>query len=227
MAQALACDERARLARRIRLLTAATISYNVLEAVIAIAAGAVASSTALVGFGIDSIIEVSSAAAVAWQFSARDHARREAREHVALRVTAFSFFALAAYLVVTSLRALTGVGEAQHSPVGIALAAVSLCVMPFLSMAQRRAGHRLGSASAVADAKQTLLCTYLSLVVLVGLLANTLFGWSWADPIASLVIAAIALKEGRSAWKGDLCCSISGPAGATAPGAETKGCDCC
>ncbi|MET9509535.1 cation transporter [Streptomyces flavidovirens] len=198
------------LARRIRLLVMATIAYNVIEAVVAITAGTIASSTALVGFGLDSVIEVSSAAAVAWQFSAHEHAVREAREKRALRIIAVSFFALAAFVTVDAVRALTGGGEAQSSVPGIVLAALSLAVMPFLSAAQRRAGRELGSASAVADSKQTLLCTYLSAVLLVGLVANATLGWSWADPIAALVIAAIAVKEGREAWRGDGCCAPVG-----------------
>ena len=146
---------------------------------------------------------MSSAAAVAWQFAAKDP---EAREKVTLRIIAFSFFGLAVYVTVDAVRALLGIGEAQHSPIGITLAAVSLVVMPFLSFVQRRAGRELGSLSAVADSKQTLLCTYLSAVLLVGLLLNSVFGWSWADPIAALVIAVIAAKEGLDAWKGDTCC---------------------
>lgn len=159
---------RTQLTRRIRLLVAATITYNVVEAIVAITAGTLASSTALIGFGLDSVVEVSSAAAVAWQFSATDHAVREAREKTALRVIALTFFALAAYVTLDSIRALTGASEAEHSSPGIVLAALSLAVMPFLSAAQRRAGRELGSASAVADSKQTLLCTYLSAVLLVG-----------------------------------------------------------
>ncbi|MFI6931578.1 cation transporter [Streptomyces sp. NPDC050287] len=216
-------DRRASLTRRIRLLVAATISYNVVEAIVAITAGTVASSTALIGFGLDSVIEVSSAAAVAWQFSAADHAVREAREKTALRIIAISFFALAAYVTVDSVRALTGTGEAQHSAPGIVLAALSLAIMPFLSAAQRRAGRELGSASAVADSKQTLLCTYLSAVLLAGLLSNTLFGWTWADPIAAIVIAAVAVKEGREAWRGDNCCAV--PLG-TITEAEQDSCGC-
>jgi divalent metal cation (Fe/Co/Zn/Cd) transporter len=194
---------RAVLARRVRLLVAATITYNVIEAVIALSAGTVASSTALIGFGLDSVIEVASAAAVAWQFSGADP---EARERTALKVIAVSFFALAAYVTVESARSLLGAEVAEHSAVGIVLAAVSLLVMPFLSAAQRRAGRELGSASAVADSKQTLLCTYLSGVLLIGLLVNSLFGWSWADPIVALVIAAVAVREGREAWRGEHCC---------------------
>ncbi|MBK3582876.1 cation transporter [Streptomyces microflavus] len=195
------------LARRIRLLVVATIAYNVIEAAVALTAGTIASSSALVGFGLDSVIEVSSATAVAWQFSARDHAVREARERAALRIIALSFFALAAYVSVDAVRALTGDGEAERSVTGIVIAALSLAVMPFLSAAQRRAGRELGSASAVADSKQTLLCTYLSAVLLVGLLLNATLGWSWADPVAALVIAVIAVKEGRDAWQGKGCCA--------------------
>jgi divalent metal cation (Fe/Co/Zn/Cd) transporter len=183
---------------------AATITSDVIEAGVAITAGAAASSTALIGFGLDSVIEVSSAAAVAWQFSSRDP---EAREKVTLRIIAFSFFALAGYITVESARALLGDVDPQHSTVGIVLAALSLAVMPGLSYAQRRTGRELGSRAAVADSKQTLLCTYLSAVLLAGLLLNSLFAWTWADPIAALVIAAVAVKEGRDAWRGDTCCA--------------------
>ena len=191
-----------------RLLVAATISYNVFEGIVAIAAGTIAGSTALVGFGLDSAIEVSSAAIVAWQFSARDP---ETRERTALRMIAFSFFALAAYVSIASILALLGSHDAETSKVGIVLAAFSLLIMPFLSYAQRKAGRELGSTSAVADSKQTLLCTYLSAVLLVGLVLNSLLGWSWADPIAGLIIAAVAHKEGLEAWKGDLCCTTESP----------------
>lgn len=191
------------LTRRVRWLVVGTIAYNVVEAVVAITAGAIASSTALIGFGLDSVIEVASAVAVAWQFSGADP---EARERTALKVIAVSFFALAAYVAVEAGRALLGAEPAEHSTVGIVLAAVSLVVMPVLSLAQRRAGRELGSASAVADSKQTLLCTYLSGVLLVGLLVNSLFGWYWADPVVALVIAAVAVREGREAWRGEHCC---------------------
>jgi divalent metal cation (Fe/Co/Zn/Cd) transporter len=161
------------------------------------------SSSALIGFGLDSVIEVSSAAAVAWQFSAKDP---ETREKATLRFIAFSFFALAAYVSVDAVLSLLGFDEPLPSVIGIALATASLIVMPVLSLAQRRAGRELGSTSAVADSKQTLLCTYLSAALLVGLLLNVLVGWSWADPVAALVIAAIAVREGRNAWRGDPCC---------------------
>jgi divalent metal cation (Fe/Co/Zn/Cd) transporter len=201
-------DERRQLlSRRIRWFVAATITYNVIEATIALTEGTRVSSAALIGFGLDSVIEVSSAAAVAWQFSGKDP---EAREKIALRIIAFSFFGLALYVAIDAIRSLLGIGEARHSIIGIALAAVSLVVMPVLSWAQRRAGRELGSLSAVADSKQTLLCTYLSAVLLVGLLLNSIFGWSWADPIAAMVIAVIAVKEGLNAWKGDTCCPTPG-----------------
>jgi divalent metal cation (Fe/Co/Zn/Cd) transporter len=209
---------RALLSRRIRIFVAITISYNVVEAIIALAEGTRVSSAALFGFGLDSVIEVSSAAAVAWQFSAPDPA---SREKTALRVIAFSFFGLAAYVSFDAIRSLFGLGEAQHTTVGIVLAAVSLAIMPALSYAQRRAGRELGSLSAVADSKQTLLCTYLSAVLLVGLLLNSVLGWSWADPIAALVIAVIAVKEGINAWKGDPCCPV------VAAAEKGDECDCC
>lgn len=215
------------LTRRIRLLVTATITYNVFEAIVAVTAGTLASSTALVGFGLDSVIEVSSAAAVAWQFSARDHAAREGREKTALRITAVSFFALAAYVTIDAVRALTGIGEAERSIPGIVLAALSLAVMPFLSAAQRRAGRELGSASAVADSMQTLLCTYLSAVLLAGLVLNAALGWSWADPISGLVIAAVAVKEGREAWHGTGCCAApTVTPGPPAAGTDMEACGC-
>ncbi|MBX7456557.1 cation transporter [Mycolicibacterium sp. 3033] len=208
------------LARRIRLFVALTISYNVIEAVVAVTEGARVSSTALIGFGLDSVIEVSSAAAVAWQFSGRDP---ESREKVALRIIAFSFFGLALYVAVEAIRAMLGGGAAQHSTIGIVLAALSLVIMPILSYAQRRAGRELQSLSAVADSKQTLLCTYLSAVLLIGLVLNSLFEWAWADPIAGLVIAAIAVREGINAWKGDTCC----PSPVIDSGEPAcSGCDC-
>jgi divalent metal cation (Fe/Co/Zn/Cd) transporter len=218
------------LARRVRRLVAATITYNVVEAVVAIAAGTVASSAALVAFGLDSVIEVASAAAVAWQFSARDQAGIERRERRALRVIAMSFFALAAYVAVDAVRTLAGAGRAEHSTAGLVLAALSLVVMPALSYAQRRAGRELGSVTAVADSRQTLLCTYLSAVLLVGLGLNSLFGWYWADPVSALVIAVVAVKEGREAWRGEACCPpVHRSEAATPDGCATcePGCDCC
>lgn len=209
------------LQRRIRIIVAITITYNVIEAIIALAAGTVASSAALIGFGLDSIVEVLSAAAIAWQFAAPDP---EKREQVALRVIAFSFFGLAAYVIVDAGLSLLGLREAEHSPVGIALAAVSLAVMPFLSWFERRTGRELGSASAIADSKQTLICSYLSAALLVGLLLNSLLGWAWADSIAALFIAGFAIKEGLEAWKGDTCAV---PVSMLTGERQVEACDCC
>lgn len=195
------------LQTRIRWIVAATIVYNLVEAVIALTAGTLASSAALVGFGLDSTIEVLSAAAVAWQFTRRDPERWEKGT---LRVIAIAFFALAAYVAVTSLIALALRTEAQHSSVGITLTAISVVVMPVLSLAERRAGCELGSATAVADSKQTLICTYLSAAVLAGLLLNSLLGWWWADAVAALVIAGFAVREGIEAWRGDACATSVG-----------------
>lgn len=192
------------LRRRVRLLVAATITYNIVEAIVALAAGAVAGSVALIAFGLDSLVEVTSAAAVAWQFAAADPQRRE---RAALRVIAWAFFALAAYVTVEAVRTLVGGAEAEHSTVGIVLLALSVVVMPFLSLAQRWAGRELGSRSAVADSKQTLLCAYLSAVVLAGLVLNSTLGWWWADPIAALVLAGAAVREGREALRGEVCCA--------------------
>ncbi|MFJ4760195.1 cation transporter [Kocuria marina] len=202
-------DRRDVLRRRIRIVVAITITWNVVEAVVALLAGRAASSAALIGFGLDSIVEVLSAAAVAWQFAAPDPERRE---KVALRVIAVSFFGLAAYVGVDAVLSLLGLREPEHSPVGIAIAALSLGVMPFLSWFERRTGRELGSASAVADSKQTLICTYLSAALLAGLLLNSLLGWAWADSVAALVIAVFAVREGIEAWKGDVCCAA--PVGA-------------
>jgi len=206
-ATALPEERRRVLQRRIRWIVTATIGYNLIEAVVAIAAGSVASSAALIAFGLDSTIEVLSAAAVAWQFTRRDPERWE---RGTLRAIAVAFFALAAYVTATSLIALLTQVEVQHSSLGIAIAALSVVVMPFLSLAERRVGRELGSATAVADSKQTLICTYLSAAVLIGLILNTVFGWWWADAVAGLVIAGFALREGVEAWRGDACATSVG-----------------
>ena len=205
---ALTDSRRAVLHRRIRLIVGLTIGYNLIEAVIALTAGATASSAALIGFGLDSTIEVLSAAAVAWQFTRREPERWE---KPTLRVIAVAFFALAAWVTVSAALTLTGVWEEPaHSPLGIGVAIVSVIVMPFLSLWERRTGLELGSASAIADSKQTLICTYLSAAVLVGLLLNLWFGWWWADALAALVIAGFALREGIEAWRGDACATSVG-----------------
>ncbi len=203
----LSSSRRAVVHRRIRIIVGITIVYNVIEAVVALAAGTVASSAALIGFGLDSTIEVLSAAAVAWQFSRKDPDRWE---KPTLRVIAVAFFALAAYVTASSGFALFSGERPEHSTVGLVLTAVSVLVMPFLSLAERRAGQELGSATAVADSKQTLICTYLSAAVLVGLALNSLLGWWWADAVAGLVIAAFAVREGAEAWKGDACATSIG-----------------
>lgn len=202
-ASAIAADvRRRRLVRRVRLVVLLTIAYNVVEAVVALAAGAAADSSALLAFGLDSVVEVSSAAAVAWQFSGGDH---EARERVALRAVAISFLALAVVVAADAGASLLAGRAPAHAPVGIVLAAASLVVMPVLSAVQRRTGRALGSRAVVADAAQTLLCAWMSAALLVGLLLNALLGWWWADPVAGLVIAVLALREGLEAWRGDVC----------------------
>jgi divalent metal cation (Fe/Co/Zn/Cd) transporter len=211
---------RAVLNRRSLWLAYATAGYNVLEGVVAIAAGAAATSAALLGFGLDSFIEVSAALVVIWQFRSR---LPEARERLALKLIATSFFALAAWIAFDAVRHLVGAQEAAVSPAGIVIAAVSLVVMPLLVWAKRRTGRELGSATVVAESVQTLLCTYLSGVLLAGLLLNWAFGWSWADPVAALAIAAVAVKEGVEAWRGEQCDDCATPIG------EVEGCvdDCC
>jgi divalent metal cation (Fe/Co/Zn/Cd) transporter len=222
----LAPPDRARLGRRAQLLAAASITYNIAEAVVAVIAGLTAGSVALIGFGLDSVVEVSSGLVIVWQFR---HRIPESRERLALRLIGATFFALAAYVTVGSVRSLIGTGDPAPSRLGIALAAVSLLIMPLLSWAQRRTGRALGSASVVADSTQTLLCTYLSAVLLAGLLLNSVLGWGWADPIAGLIIAAVAVKEGVAACRGDACCApiVAGAiAGATA-GATHAADECC
>lgn len=190
------------LTRRVRLIVCCTIGYNVLEAVVSIASGVAASSAALVAFGLDSTIEVLSAAAVAWQFAAPDP---RTRERAALRAIAISFFGLAAYVSVDSVLSLTGLHRAQPSPVGIGLAVASLIVMPVLSLMERRTGRELGSPSVVSDSKQTLTCSYLSAALLVGLGLNAILGWWWADGAVGLLIAVVAIHEGLEAWRGEAC----------------------
>ncbi len=198
-------QRRTELNRRAQLLAWATVAYNTVEGLVAVLAGLAAGSVALVGFGLDSAVEVLSALAVSWQFNGRVDARD--RERTALRLIAVSFFALAAYVGVDAVRSLLSGGHADPSPVGIALAIASLIVMPLLVRAKRKVGRELGSATITADATQTQLCTYLSAVLLAGLLLNATLGWTWADPLVALVIAAVAAREGLQAWRGDACCA--------------------
>ena len=196
---ALTSDRRARLRRRVRLIVAATIAYNVVEAIVAISAGTVAGSAALIGFGLDSVIETLSAIAVAWQFTREDPERWEKS---AVRVIAVAYFLLAGYLVVDAVVSLATGERPDESPWGIGIALLSLIVMPSLAWFEMRTGRELDSKSVQADAKQLLLCTYLSAAALVGLLANSLFALWWVDAVAALVIAALAVREGLEAWQG-------------------------
>lgn len=214
--------QRRRLGRRAQLLAAASVTYNLLEAVVAVSAGLIAGSVALVGFGLDSVVEVSSGLIILWQFR---HRLPETRERQALRLLAVSFFALAGYVTFESVRALITGADPHTSMVGIGLAIASLIVMPGLSWAQRRTGAALGSKAVVADGTQTLLCTYLSAVLLIGLVLNATLGWGWADPIAGLVIAAVALREGREAWRGEACACA--PATAATTATDTCLDECC
>jgi divalent metal cation (Fe/Co/Zn/Cd) transporter len=185
----------------VRFIVFLTITWNIVEAIIALTAGAVASSAALIGFGLDSVIEVASAAAIAWQFTRQEPERWE---KATVRVIGIAFFALAAYVSIDAILALTGVRDPEHSPVGIGIAVASLVVMPALAWFEFRTGRELRSRSVRADAKQLLLCIYLSGAVLVGLLLNSLFGWTWADSIAALIVAVLAIREGVEAWRGDI-----------------------
>ena len=214
--------DRRRLGRQAQRLAAASVGYNLIEAAVAVSAGAVAGSVALVGFGLDSLIEVSSGLIILWQFR---HPVPESRERQALRLIGGCFLILAAYITTESVRSLAGAGEPATSPAGIALAALSLLIMPVLSLAQRRTGRALGSGSVVADSAQTLLCTYLSAVLLAGLLLDGLLGWGWADPAAGLIIAAVAAREGVTAWRGTNCGCL--PAAAQAPGGTPEADDGC
>ncbi len=219
-------QRRSVLNRRSLHLAYATAGYNLLEGIVAVAAGTAATSTALLGFGLDSFIEVSSALVVIWQFRSR---LPETRERLALRLIAVSFFALAAWITLDAVRSLLGAEHAEPSRAGIAVAAASLVIMPLLVRAKRRAGRELGSATVVADSMQTMLCTYLSAVVLAGLVLNATLGWTWADPVAGLLIAAVATREGIEAWRGEHCDDCTPPATADRTDRCGPGCtdSCC
>lgn len=191
-----------RLKHRAKALVVATIIWNVIEAAVAITAGAAAGSAALVGFGLDATVEVSAAAVTLWYLAGVD----EAREKRALKLIAVSFFALAAYVIIDAGRDLLTDAEPETSIVGIVLAILSLLVMPVLARAKRRNGEALHNRTLIAEATQTKLCTYLSVTLLVGLVLRATLGWTWADPIAALFIASLAIREGREAWEGEECC---------------------
>jgi divalent metal cation (Fe/Co/Zn/Cd) transporter len=169
------------------------------EAVVAVWAGLAAGSIALVGFGLDSLIEVFAASVVVWQLQGAS----EERERRALRLIGLSFFFLAAYVTIEAIRDLIVASEAEESTVGIVLAAVSLALMPVLAFFKRRVGKAMNSPTLIADSTETLLCSYLSLILLVGLLLNATVGWWWADPLAALGIAFLAVREGLEAWRGE------------------------
>lgn len=183
-----------------------TLGYNLIEAVVALGSGAVSNSVALIGFGVDSLIESWSGLTMVWRLSQdHDESRRRLVELRARKAVALSFFALAAYLGWESAEMLARREPPETSLPGILLAAVSVVIMPVLSRAKRRVGQSIGSAAMVADSRQTALCSYLSAILLAGLALHAVFGWWWADPAAALVMLPIIVKEGADAWRGRSC----------------------
>lgn len=207
-------DRTVLLRRRAFRLEYATIVWNIVEAVVAVAAGWIAGSIALIGFGLDSLIEVFAAAVVVWELGGVG----EDRQRRALRLIGASFFVLALYVTIEAVRDLVVGAEAAESPVGIGLAAISLAVMPALAFAKGRTGRRLGSRTLIADSKETWLCSYLSAILLGGLLLNATVGWWWADPLAALGIAFLALREGLEAWRAENHEDADEPDAGRAPG---------
>lgn len=201
MGEVTAIDQATTWRRRALWLAWATIAWNTVEAGVSIWAGTRAGSTALLGFGIDAVIETLSATVVLWQLWDPDLA--EDRERRALRLIGVSFFLLAAFITVESLRDLLTASRPEVAPLGIAITGLSLVVMPLLAVAKQRVGRALDSQVVLADAQETFLCTWLSAIVLGGLALNALFGWWWADPVAALGVAWLAMREGREAWSGD------------------------
>lgn len=200
---------RADLVRRGRWLEYFTIGYNSLEGLIAVAAGLIAGSIALVGFGFDSLIEVTSGVALLWRLHADvDEARRERVEAISLMIVGVCFVVLVVYVSYDSVKALIRREAPEVSIVGIVLAAVSLIIMPLLVRAKKLVARGIDSRALMADSKQTELCTYLSAILLGGLLLNALLGWWWADPVAALIMVPIILKEGIEALRGDTCCDV-------------------
>jgi divalent metal cation (Fe/Co/Zn/Cd) transporter len=197
--------------RRARLLAWGGNAWHVVEFAIAIGAGLAAGSIALIGFGLDSLVEVAAGTVIVWLFSGRRIADPQRAERRAQQLIAISFFALAAYIGVEASRDLIAGVHPDASWVGIGLAAVTAPTMPLLARAKRRVGRRLGSSATVSEGAQNQLCAYLSVALLVGLGTNALFGLWWADPLAALVIAGVALREGRQSWRGDACGCASSP----------------
>jgi divalent metal cation (Fe/Co/Zn/Cd) transporter len=197
-------EERARLVRRTRWLARLGLGWHLVEAAVAIAAGVVAGSVALVGFGADSLIEVVAGVVVLWLMGGTRSSSRRA-ERLAQQLIAASFVVLAVYVGIESVRDLVGGHHPDASWVGIGLAIVTLASMPPLAAAKRRVGQQLGSSATISESRQTMLCAYLSAALLVGLLSNAALGWWWADPLVALGIAAVALREARDAWRGEAC----------------------
>ncbi|MGH2847222.1 MAG: cation transporter [Thermoleophilaceae bacterium] len=204
-AVARASPEYLRLARRAKLLSWASLGYMALEGLVAIAAGIAAGSIALIGFGIDSAIEGFASVVIVWRFTGARTLSQRAEER-AQRLVAVQFFVLAPYVAVESVRALVNASHPDESVVGIALAASSLVVMPLLGRAKQRIGGRIGSSATASEGKQNLLCAYLAGALLLGLVGNALLGAWWLDPAVGLLIAAVAVQEGREAWRGEACC---------------------
>jgi divalent metal cation (Fe/Co/Zn/Cd) transporter len=199
--------DRQAVARRGKQLEYFTIAWNSLEGLVAVVAGTLAGSISLVGFGIDSFIEVTSGSVLLWRMSVdADVWNRQRREKLSLRIVGVCFIALAAYVGYESISDLVSRKSPEHSIPGIVLACVSLVVMPLLSHAKKKVGNELGSAAMHADAKQTDFCVYLSVILLLGLLLNAVLGWWWADPAAALIMVPLITKEGVEALKGETCC---------------------
>lgn len=198
------CDGRAKLERRARSLAWIGIAWHVIEFAIAIGAGIAAGSIALVGFGADSLIEALAGLVVLWLFTGK-RVGSHAAERRAQQLIAATFFALAAYVGVEAVRTLAGSDHPRTSWIGIGLAAFTAATMPLLARTKRHIATKLTSAAAVKEASQTQLCAYLSIALLVGLGANAVAGWWWADPLTALAIAGVAVKEGRASWRGEGC----------------------
>lgn len=203
--------ERDKILRRGRRLEYFTILWNSLEALIALASGFIAGSVALIGFGLDSLVEVTSGGALLWRLHQDDESRRERVERIALRVVGTCFALLAVYVAYDSVRTLLTRQAPERSVPGILLAAVSLIVMPILARSKRSVATSIESSAMNADARQTEFCTYLSAILLGGLLLNAFLGWWWADPIAGLIMVPLIAKEGISALQGKGCRSGGGP----------------
>jgi divalent metal cation (Fe/Co/Zn/Cd) transporter len=198
-------SEYLRLAQRAKLLSWASLGYMAVEGLVAVAAGIVAGSIALIGFGLDSAIEGFASVVIVWRFTGWRTLSHHAEER-AQKLVAVQFFILAPYVGVESIRTLINGSHPEVSVVGIGLAASSLVVMPWLGRAKQRIGSRMGSSATASEGKQNLLCAYLAAALLVGLLGNALFGAWWLDPVVGLLIAGLAVYEGREAWQGDACC---------------------